>query len=71
MNIFGNLFGGRGEKCGMDCCTLILLYLLLTQCGCNFNICDIFNSDLIKIFLLIYLLTTCCGGCNDGCGCRG
>lgn len=70
MNFFGNLFNGRGEKNGLDCCTLIMLYLLLTQCGCNFNICDIFNSDLIKIFLLIYLLTTLCGN-NDGCGCRG
>lgn len=67
---FGNLFGGREGRGGNDCCTWILILLLLTSCGCNFNICDLFSCDIIKILLLIYLLS-CCGICGDGCGCRG
>lgn len=74
MNLFNGIFGGHGDynKGGdNDCCSLILIWLLLSKCGCGFNICDLFTCDTIKLIILIYLLLNVCGGGHDNCGCRG
>lgn len=49
---FGNGFG-HGQDIGMncDCCTLIILLLLIMQCGCN---------DCIWLIFILIL----CGGCG-------
>lgn len=65
MAMFGNMFGGRGGcGCGNDCgnncgcgdCTwIIILILILCNCGCKIDPC----------FLIIILLLLCGCGCND------
>ena len=63
-NGFGNLFNKRKDYdddscecshdgCGMDCCSIILILLLLTSCcGCEIDWCN--------IIVLYLLLTMCC-----------
>ncbi|MBQ7885203.1 MAG: hypothetical protein IJ318_03835 [Clostridia bacterium] len=72
MNLFNGFFGGHGGdgRGDNDCCSLILIWLLLSKCGCNFNICDLFTCENLKMFVLIFLLINMCGG-HDTCGCRG
>ena len=73
MNLFNGIFGGHGGECrggDNDCIGLILIWLLLSKCGCGFNICELFTCENIKLFILIYLLISMCGG-HDNCGCRG
>ena len=55
--------GFKGLGCNMDCCTIILILLLLTCCcGCNIDWCTI---------IVIFLLFNCCGfgGCGSKHGC--
>lgn len=57
----GNFFGKLGCGEGLDCCTIILILLLLTGClGCDIDWCTI---------IVIYLLFSCCGmfGGKDKC----
>ena len=50
---FHNLFGKGKDGCGLDCCTIILIIILLTCCcGCDIDWCTI---------IVIYLLFSCCG----------
>ena len=71
MNLFNGIFGGHGDSHGgNDCCSLILILLLLSKCGCGFNICELFTCENLKMFVLIFLLIGMCGG-HDTCGCRG
>lgn len=71
MNLFNGLFGGHSDCRGdNDITGLILIWLLLSKCGCGFNICELFTCENIKLFILIYLLINMCGS-NDNCGCRG
>lgn len=57
----GGFFGRRdncdNKNCGMDCCTIILILLLLSCSGC-------FDIDWCTI-IVIYILFSC--GCVDGC----
>ena len=63
-NGFGNLFNKRkdydndccenshNDGCGMDCCSIILILLLLTSCcGCDIDWCSI---------IVLYLLFSMC-----------
>lgn len=55
-------FFGRndcGMGCGQDSCWIILLLLLLGNCGCNFGQ----NIDCCTLILLLIIL----GGCGNGC----
>jgi len=57
---FGNGLGhgqDNGSMMNCDCCTLIILLLLITQCGCN--------DCSWLIFILIL-----CGGCGMDNNCR-
>lgn len=73
MNLFNGIFGGHGNDCrgDNDCLGLILIWLLLSKCGCGFNICELFTCENIKLIILIYLLISMCGNGHDNCGCRG
>lgn len=57
----GGFFGGNGCGCGghmtndFDCCTWILLLLLINNCGCN------------DCTLLILIMLLCGCGNNTGC----
>ena len=62
MNIFGgfgNGFGGRGGGCGIDCCSIIWIILLLSICGggrpdCDNDMnCGIDSCSLIMLLLLL------------------
>jgi hypothetical protein len=68
MNFFNGFgFGkphdkGCGCGCDNDFLTIIILFWILTQCGCNIDICEI-----LPLILLLSLLGQCCGG-NNTCG---
>lgn len=54
-----NCGGFKGFGCEMDCCTIILILLLLTNCcNCNIDWCTI---------IVMYLIFSVCGfGCGKG-----
>lgn len=60
----GGFFGGCGNGCGhgmtndFDCCTWLLLLMLINTCGCN------------DCTLLILLLLLCGGNCGGNTGCH-
>lgn len=62
MGLFGGNFMHGGNN---DCCELILLFWLLTSCGCGMN----FNIDCDTIILLLLLSMLCGNGdhCGNGC----
>ncbi len=70
--MFNKMFGGcgcgghdgydKGYSCGGDCCWIIVLLLILCNCGCNMDPCFL-------IIILLILCGGCCGNKNSGCGC--
>lgn len=60
--MFGNMFGNTGcgggdnRNCCGDCTWIIILILILCNCGCKIDPC----------FLIIILLLLC--GCGGSCG---
>lgn len=64
--MFGNMFGNHGCDCGCnkdfnnsgcgDCTWIIILILLLCNCGCKIDPC---------LLIIILLLLCGCGSCND------
>lgn len=66
-----NGFFANGGTNGCGCCNpcdLILLMLLLNNCGCggNTGFCGCNSCDLV--WLILILSCVCGGGC--GCGCK-
>lgn len=60
MNFFGG-FGSAGNCTGgCDCCSILLLIMLLQCCGCGNNGCSI---DICSLLLILALC-----GCGNGHG---
>ena len=58
-------FTNGANLCGCNCCDIILLLMLLNNCGCGGNMGGIGSCDIVW---LILILSCICGGGN-GCGC--
>ena len=71
MNFLNGFFGNRDRE-GCDCCTIIILLILLS-CLCGDNDGGFLNGfmggNCCDIIIWLVLLSCLCGG-NNGCGNR-